>query len=172
MNEIITNERINKRFNKLLINTRAIYWNVLDEDKYGYIGRLQEYLENDFFNKKEKKWFRELLDIIREFNISNEMIHAHINTMDNPRKKWNERMREHNKGGYETRDNKGQFVEKTTTYHTPNRYENGNIKHCNFNKIRYPKKARSKRTWKQFYKMFPKQAVIDNWDGNTSDKMK
>ena len=78
MSEIITNERINKRFNKLLINTRAIYWYSRYEDNYDYIGRLQEYLENDFFNKNEKKWFQELLDIIREFKISNEMIHVHI----------------------------------------------------------------------------------------------
>ena len=57
MKGIITNERINKRFNKLLINTRVIYWDVLYEDNYDYIGRLQEYLKDDFFNKNEKKWF-------------------------------------------------------------------------------------------------------------------
>lgn len=42
----------------------------------------------------------------------------------------------------------------------------------NRNKIRYPSKKRSIRTWKKFYKLFPHQAIIDGWDGKTSKKMK
>ena len=42
----------------------------------------------------------------------------------------------------------------------------------NRNKIRYPSKKRSKSTWKKFYALFPYAAERDNWDGNTSDKMK
>lgn len=50
----------------------------------------------------------------------------------------------------ETRDNKGQFVDKWATYGG-----------CH-NKIRYPSKKRSKRVWKKFYEMFPKQAELDH----------
>lgn len=60
----------------------------------------------------------------------------------------------------ETRDNKGQFVDKWATYGG-----------CH-NKIRYPSKKRSKRVWKKFYEMFPKQAELDHWNGESSDKMK
>lgn len=42
----------------------------------------------------------------------------------------------------------------------------------NKNKIRYPKKARSRATWKRFYELFPHVAIKDNWDGKTSDRMK
>jgi hypothetical protein len=42
----------------------------------------------------------------------------------------------------------------------------------NRNKVRYPSKKRSKRTWKIFYQMFPKIAEKDGWDGNTSKKMR
>jgi len=37
---------------------------------------------------------------------------------------------------------------------------------------RYPSKKRSKKTWANFYKLFPDLAERDNWDGKTSDKMK
>ena len=42
----------------------------------------------------------------------------------------------------------------------------------NANKVRYPSKKRSLRTWKTFYKMFPLLAERDNWDGKTSNKMR
>lgn len=37
---------------------------------------------------------------------------------------------------------------------------------------RYPKKIRSLKVWKNFYSLFPRLAEKDNFDGNTSDKMK
>lgn len=40
----------------------------------------------------------------------------------------------------------------------------------NRNKIRYPKKNRSKKVWAMFYKMFPWAAERDNWDGEKSDR--
>ena len=55
----------------------------------------------------------------------------------------------------EGRDNKGVYV------------GNGG---SNANKVRYPKKARSKRTWAIFYKMFPSRALKDGWDGEKSIK--
>ena len=44
--------------------------------------------------------------------------------------------------------------------------------HENCNPYRYPSKKRSKRTWRNFYTLFPHLAIRDNWDGTTSDKMK
>lgn len=57
----------------------------------------------------------------------------------------------------ETRDNKGVYVGS-----------GGSNRH----KVRYPKKNRSKRVWATFYKMFPYYAERDNWNGETSDRMK
>jgi hypothetical protein len=57
----------------------------------------------------------------------------------------------------ETRDNKGVYV-------------GGGGSNCN--KIRYPKKNRSAKTWKTFYEMFPSRAIADEYDGKTSKKMK
>lgn len=57
----------------------------------------------------------------------------------------------------ETRDNKGVYVGSWGS---------------NRNKIRRPKKNRSRQTWKMFYKMFPELAKIDGWNGKTSKKMK
>lgn len=42
----------------------------------------------------------------------------------------------------------------------------------NRNSVRYPSKKRSKKVWIKFYNMFPEYAKRDNWDGQTSDRMK
>lgn len=42
----------------------------------------------------------------------------------------------------------------------------------NKNKVRYPSKKRSLKTWRMFYNMFPYCAKMDNWNGKISDKMK
>lgn len=42
----------------------------------------------------------------------------------------------------------------------------------NRNKVRYPSKKRSIKTWKKFYKLFPELAEKDQFDGKTSLKMK
>lgn len=42
----------------------------------------------------------------------------------------------------------------------------------NINTVRYPSKKRSKKVWAKFYNMFPLHAKEDNWDGQTSDRMK
>ena len=55
----------------------------------------------------------------------------------------------------ETRDNKGVYVGSGNSHK---------------NKVRYPRKARSKRVWGIFYKMFPSLAEKDGWDGETSAK--
>ena len=164
------NEKEVKRFTSLLINTRIIYWD-LGDNGCDYTGRISEMISSAWTDKKSRKFFKEINEVIISHNITNQEISDFIETIDNPREKWRIRMKEHNNGGRETRDNKGTFV-SCATYHEPDRWDNGNIRSCRFNKIRYPKKCRSLRTWKTFYKMFPKQAEIDNWDGKTFDKMK
>lgn len=42
----------------------------------------------------------------------------------------------------------------------------------NKNKVRYPSKKRSIKTWKKFYKLFPELAEKDQFDGKSSLKMK
>jgi hypothetical protein len=39
------------------------------------------------------------------------------------------------------------------------------------NTVRYPSKKRSLSTWKKFYKLFPRLAEADGFDGKTSSKM-
>jgi len=61
----------------------------------------------------------------------------------------------------ETRDNKGVYV------------GSGNGEHqYAVNKIRYPRKNRSKKVWSIFYKMFPSFAEKDGWDGEKSIRTK
>jgi hypothetical protein len=62
----------------------------------------------------------------------------------------------------ETRDNK-----KTHNFRGSNssKYSKNACKH------RYPSKNRSRRTWKNFYALFPHLAKRDNWNGITSDRM-
>jgi len=42
----------------------------------------------------------------------------------------------------------------------------------NRNKIRYPSKKRSIKTWKKFYNLFPWAAEEDGWDGKHSSRTK
>jgi hypothetical protein len=39
------------------------------------------------------------------------------------------------------------------------------------NTVRYPSKKRSLSTWRKFYKLFPRLAEADGFDGKTSSKM-
>lgn len=166
-----------KRFIAHLINSRVVYmYRDYDKTIPNYIEYLVELIEFDnksrYYHDKNISAIKKCYQMIKNHEMTDADINVFISTIKNPREEWRQTIREHNNGGRETRDNKGQFTHPTAKYHTPTRDENGNIEHCNFNIIRYPKKARSKRTWKMFYKMFPAQAVIDNWDGNTSNKMK
>jgi len=56
----------------------------------------------------------------------------------------------------ETRDNKGVYVGSGNRHGWA---------------IRYPRKARSKKVWSIFYKMFPHRAEVDGWDGEKSVKV-
>jgi len=79
---------------------------------------------------------------------------------------------------YYEEDNKRITFSKLHTYQKRiiNRDNKSSINYgswgSNVNKIRYPSKKRPLSTWKRFYKLFPKIAELDNFDGKTSDKMK
>ena len=171
-------EKEKKRFTSLLINSKVAYWCQYIEPNY--IEILEEDLKKvddghlDWYVSKydtRVKSMREICGMIKSHKMTNTDIKEFIETMENPRERWNAEMEKHNNGGREKRDNKGQFV-SLSVYQEPLRYNNGNIYMCRYNKIRYPKKCRSLRTWKKFYEMFPRQAEIDEWDGKTSVRMK
>ena len=148
--------RDKKRFDSLLINSHLVYWWGVSD----YMERIKELLDSECTLKdlkKQQEYLKQLKQFMVANNITNSDIIEYLKTFENPRSKWNDFLRKHNNGGKETRDNKGQFV-KSEYYPVIN--------------IRYPKKNRNKRTWKKFYEMFPGQAIKDNWDGETSDKMK
>lgn len=65
----------------------------------------------------------------------------------------------------ETRDNKKSFNFRGGFTHKLS-------KPWGTNTIKYPSKKRSRKTWKNFYGLFPFLAKQDNWDGKESDKMK
>ena len=149
-------DREKKRFDSLLINSKLVYWWCVKD----YKQRIKEIIESEYsINelKREQEYTRQLKQFMDGHDITNKDIIEYLKTFENPRTKWNDRMRKHNNGGKETRDNKGQF---TKSEYCPSIY------------VRYPKKNRSKSTWKKFYEMFPGQAKFDNWDGKTSDRMK
>lgn len=109
-------------------------------------------------DKKYIKYFEDVLeiaDLIKRLALSEAEV-AKIAYLSRKSKMLNEsvyRLKPQKEG----RDNKGVYV------------GNGG---SNRNKVRYPKKNRSLRTWKIFYQMFPKKAEQDGWNGKTSNKMK
>jgi hypothetical protein len=149
-------DRERKRFDSLLINSKLVYWWCVKD----YNQRINEIIDSEYsLNdlKRDQEYTRQLKQFMNDHDITNADIIEYLKTFENPRSKWNDKLRKHNNGGKETRDNKGQFV-KSEYYPVKN--------------IRYPKKNRNKRTWKKFYEMFPGQAIKDNWDGETSNRMK
>ena len=165
-------EKEKKRFTTLLINSGDVYWYQCSE--LNYIGHIEENLKmidnGHWYASKyniQVKSMREIYGMIKSHKMTNMDIKEFAKTIKNPRERWNAEMKKHK----EKRDNKGQFV-SLSVYQEPLRYNNGNIYMCRHNKIRYPKKCRSLKTWKKFYEMFPRQAEIDGWDGKTSIRMK
>jgi len=97
----------------------------------------------------------ELSDLVKKLGLSKEEFDKIVILVNKTKvlKQSNYKLKPQKEG----RDNKGVYV------------GNGG---SNANKIRYPKKNRSIRTWRIFYQMFPKKAEQDGWDGNTSKRMK
>ena len=105
--------------------------------------------------KKWKNSYKEIKEIVLELNITKEE-YFQISYEESKKITLSKNSLK-NKDPKESRDNKGVYV------------GSGN---SNANKIRYPKKTRSKKVWSIFYKMFPNIAKLDGWDGETSKKMK
>jgi len=57
------------------------------------------------------------------------------------------------------------FRDNKDSYNT-----NSKCYYSNRNKIRYPSKKRSKKVWANFYKLFPRLAIEEKWDGHTSTR--
>lgn len=139
-----------------------IYFRSYKKDKpnYNLIAYFDERIESysDFGDSHSVEWFKafsEIKEIFVELSLTQE---EYFEICRTERKKVNDAqdlLRVNNLK--ETRDNKGVYVGSGWS---------------NANKIRYPKKARSKRTWSIFYKMFPRLAESDMFDGQTSKKMK
>ena len=169
---IPNSDKERKRFGVLLINTRVVYWPTCIKTKY--LERIQDRINDNVIHKdlkKEQEYFKEIKDIIIKNNITDSEIISFIKEMSNPRDEYNNVLREQRKRNKDTRDNKGQFVSNNIEQ-KPIRDKDNNIYMCRFNSIRFPKKCRSKRTWKKFYEMFPRQAEIDGWDGKISKRIK
>ena len=142
-----------KRFIAHLINSRVVY-KYCDYNKTmpNYIEYLVESIELDnknIYHDKNISAIKKCYQMIKNHEMTDADINVFISTIKNPREEWRQTMREHNNGGKETRDNKGQFV-SMSVYSKPIRYLNGNINMCRRNIIRYPQKCRSLRTWKKF----------------------
>lgn len=119
-----------------------------------YFDKKISYLESWLNNPKSKipyEAFIEIKKIVNDLKISTEEYRKiadseYLKRTINPQNTYKE-----------TRDNKGVYVGSGES---------------NTDKIRYPSKNRSKRTWKIFYQMFPRAAKDDDFDGKTSKRMK
>lgn len=124
-----------------------------------------KYLESNAYNpdshigkilKKRSDNLKEIENLRVEFGMSVKELADLWYKVEQQREKTKSEYRK--KPTPEGRDNKGVYV--------------GSGGYTNNNKVRYPSKKRSLRTWKIFYEMFPHYAKRDEWDGKTSKKMK
>lgn len=121
-----------------------------------YLDKRIDYLKDVPIKRmvEEYKAFKEIKQIVIENDITNDEYLQIVHEERKIRYTTYDNLRINNLK--ETRDNKGVYVGGGGS---------------NANKVRYPKKARSKRTWKIFYKMFPWKAEKDGWDGQKSSKV-
>lgn len=148
---------INKKYRRLkfLIHKYDMWYrfadlNFLDQQIAIYANNLDDKKCKEYYNA-----YTEIKNIILLLNISKE---EYCKLAKDEYKKFlntNKQLRVNNLK--ETRDNKGVYVGSGGS---------------NKNSVRYPKKNRSKKVWKIFYKMFPYRANIDGFDGETSSRMK
>jgi hypothetical protein len=109
-----------------------------------------------FFGPSKKDKLKELYKLGEELGYSKEKVDEIRTEQINYRY---ESQKEHEKKPpKETRDNKQVHV--------------GGGCPSSYPTYRYPSKKRNKKTWSNFYKLFPDLALRDGWDGKTSSKMK
>lgn len=110
----------------------------------------------EYFNK-HKDYIKhiEILNIVKKYNINDDELLELILVSEQEYKDYRKLMKTNN--CKINRDNK-------TDFNFGSGFQ-GNV-------IRYPKKNRSLKTWRNFYKLFPKRAEIDGFNGRTSKRMK
>lgn len=142
---------------KNLMYAHPMNW--LDSNERKVIEELYNKHKDD--ENKNKKWWGNILEMILLYSLIDELGLSEKEVDDmwwnitfNKRKAKAEYNKKPQKEG---RDNKDVHV------------GNGG---SNRNKVRYPSKKRSIRTWKKFYNLFPYYAALDGWDGKTSKRMK
>ena len=110
----------------------------------------------DFFNKHPHYGNHvEILKIVKDNNINNDELFELINIAEQEYEDFRKLMSTNN--CRINRDNKIDY-----------NYGGGS----QGNVIRYPRKNRSLKTWRNFYKLFPKRAELDGFNGKTSKRMK
>jgi hypothetical protein len=129
-----------------------------DEFKSEKIKNSKEVFESKYYPERFKRTYRNFMRIFEISNLlgmSDDELLQKWRRLEIERKAQKENIKK--KPIPEGRDNKGVYIGGGGS---------------NRNKVRYPSKKRSKRTWKIFYQMFPSLAVTDGWDGETSKRMK
>lgn len=112
-------------------------------------------------NFKSKIWWSSILELVKIYTLCDEL----TLTDDEILTIWREVSRTHAK-------NKKDLNKKPIPEGRDNKDVHVGGGGSNRNKIRYPSKKRSLRTWKKFYKLFPYAAMADGFDGKTSKRMK
>lgn len=143
------------------------YFNYISIDRiesdFDLIKYLDKYIEHyagwhaAFKGEDYHKAYKKMKEFVIDLDIDkDQFLKMYVDALKKRYKK-HEELKLDTKTHKETRDNKGFYV------------GSGN---SNKNKIRYPKKSKSKKTWKIFYNMFPERVIIDGYDGKTSKRMK
>lgn len=91
-------DKENRKFNIALINSRAVYWYMKNDDGTyeSYMDRINSYLEwlpNFPSRKNEFNAMKKVKDYIIKYNISDEFLREYCSKLehDNPRTKYNYR---------------------------------------------------------------------------------
>lgn len=120
-----------------------------------------EYLKNDKLKSQRKHHFKAISGFVEIFNLAKEL---KIND-EELQQLWYTRRHQSNK-------NRDEYKKTPQKEGRDNKNVHVGGGGSNRNKVRYPSKKRSLSTWKKFYKLFPRNAEEDGWDGKTSNRMK
>jgi hypothetical protein len=138
--------------------------------KHKYLGKLRNFLHIMYFSPMSKKTCIEEIKDKREYYTYNEaiaIIEKNNVNEETVRLIYNEQVK------LKEKSNRFACLYQAKIVHRDNKdIINGTGCGGNRNPIRYPSKKRSRQTWGNFYKLFPRLAEKDNWDGKKSDKMK
>lgn len=138
--------------------------------KHKYLGKLRNFLHLMYFSPMVKKTIIDQIKERREYYPYNEaiaIIEKYDVNEDTVKLIYNEQVK------IKARSARFAMLYQAKIVHRDNKdIINGTGCGGNANPIRYPRKKRSRQVWANFYKLFPRLAKEDKWDGKTSDKMK